>query len=283
MSPRPAATPLSETPVARLGRRRVQIRALPVFGLQIRVATWVGSDSTLPLLVFNGIGAGFELLAPFADAMEGRTVIAFDVPGSGESDPPPLPYRMWMLAVAVGRVLDGLGVDRVDALGVSWGGAAAQQFALQNPRRCRRLVLAATSPGMVMVPPPVSVLAKFLTPRRHNDPEFLHRHAGSIYGGKATSATALTGFRRTSRRGYLYQQLALTGWTSAPWLPFLGQPTLVLAGADDRVVLTANLRILHRLIPRSRLHILPDGHLFILTSARETADLVGPFLDERDP
>lgn len=265
-------------PVRRLGARDVEIRVVDVLGLSIRVAVWRGERPQPPLLVFNGIGAGLEMLAPFADEMSGTTVIAFDVPGAGESEAPPVPYRLWMLGVVVGRVLDELEVDRVDVLGVSWGGAAAQQFALQNPHRCRRLVLAATTAGMVMLPPRWSVLKAFLTPRRHNDPAYLHQVAGRIYGGKAVEPGVLEGFGGTSRRGYLLQQMALWGWTSAPWLPLVRQPTLVLAGRDDRVVRPANLRLIAALLPDARLHVLDDGHLFIIASARETADLVGTFL-----
>jgi pimeloyl-ACP methyl ester carboxylesterase len=41
-------------------------------------------------------------------------------------------------------MLDKLGYQHVDALGISWGGALAQQFALQNRWRCRRLILVST-------------------------------------------------------------------------------------------------------------------------------------------
>ena len=276
---------MTEKPVRRLGRRDVDISAVEVLGMSIRVAVWHGSDHRPPLLIFNGIGAGLEMVAPFADAMHDTTVIAFDVPGSGESDVPPLPYRMWMLGVVVGKLLDRLdGVDtrRIDVLGVSWGGAAAQQFAVQNPRRCRRLVLCATAAGMVMVPPKWSVLKSFMTPRRHNDKDYLRKVAPSIYGGKAVEPGVLEGFGRTSRRGYLLQQLALSGWTSAPWLPLVRQPTLVLAGGDDRVVRPANLRIIAALLPDARLHVLDDGHLFVISSAEETAALVTDFLADPD-
>lgn len=272
-------------PVTPIGRRPAQIRTVDACGLGLRVGVWSGEESaaTPPLLVFNGIGAGLEMVAPFADELAGRTVIAFDAPGAGESDVPLLPYRMWMLATAVGRMLDELGIDRVDAIGVSWGGAAVQQFAVQHPHRCRRLILAATSPGVLMVPPKMSVLARFMTPRRFNEPGYLHSVAKEIYGGKPLDREVLSGFRRTSRRGYLWQQLALTGWSSLPWLRLVRQPTLVLAGSDDRVVRPANLQILAAMLPDARLAVLDDGHLFILTSAAETAALITAFLDAPTP
>ncbi len=50
-------------------------------------------------------------------------------------------------ARTVQRMLDVLGYDRVDALGVSLGGVVAQRLARQAPTRVRRLLLAATGPG----------------------------------------------------------------------------------------------------------------------------------------
>ena len=123
-----------------------------------------------PLLIFNGIGASIELVEPFLDALDGREAIIFDVPGVGGSPAPRLPYRPGTLARLSARLLDQLGHARVDALGVSWGGALAQQFAFQEAKRCRRLVLAATSPGHLMVPGRLTVLLKMATPRRYKDP-----------------------------------------------------------------------------------------------------------------
>ena len=78
-------------------------------------------------------------------------------------------------------MLDTLGYGRVDMLGYSWGGALAQQFAFQNPRRCRRLVLAATATGALMVPARPAVLAKMLTPRRFVDRDYLASIAATTW------------------------------------------------------------------------------------------------------
>lgn len=260
--------------------REMLLSQVKVYGASIRVAVWPGDKDKTPLLLLNGIGASLELLVPFADAMGEREIIAFDVPGTGESGQMPIPYRLWMLSMVASGVLNKLGYEQVDVLGVSWGGAFAQQFALQNPRRCRKLVLAATSQGVLMVPPKLSVLTKFMTPRRFNDANYRKEIAGEIYGGKArTSKSPIEEFRKTSKRGYLYQQFALLGWTSVPWLPLLRQPTLVMAGDDDPVIPVANAKILAGLIRNSQIRIFNDGHLFLISSAKEAAEVVTDFLD----
>ena len=254
-----------------------------VAGRTLRVGVRPGDNARPPLLLFNGIGANIELVEPFLEALEGPEVITFDVPGVGGSPAPRLPYRPWMLAQVTARLLDQLGHSQADVLGVSWGGALAQQFAFQHSSRCRRLVLAATSPGHLMVPGKLSVLAKMATPRRYRDPQYMHRVAGHIYGGAMRKSPELARrhlrhVRWSSDYGYYLQLAAALGWSSLPWLALLRQRTLVLAGKDDPLVPLVNARILARLIPDARLETIDDGHLFLVTSARESARLVGEFL-----
>jgi pimeloyl-ACP methyl ester carboxylesterase len=72
--------------------------------------------------------------------------------------------------------------------------------------------------------------------------------------------------------------IAGLGWSSLPWLRLIGQPTLVLAGTDDPIVPAANGRILAKLIPDARLVTLDDGHVFLITNAKQCAELVSKFL-----
>src|SRR5215831_6517163 len=254
----------------------MQISLHQVEGQTLRVGIRRGEKARPPLLLFNGIGANIELVEPFLDALDGPEAIVFDVPGVGGSPSPWLPYRPSSLARLSAQLLDKLGHDQVDVLGVSWGGALAQQFAFQQGKRCRRLVLAATSPGHLMVPGKLTVLLKMATPRRYKDADYMKRIAGDIYGGNLRSSPELVRkhlrhVRWSSDYGYYLQLLAGFGWSSLPWLPFLKQPTLVMAGTDDPIVPVVNGRILASLIPDARLMTINDGHLFLVTSARESA------------
>jgi pimeloyl-ACP methyl ester carboxylesterase len=58
----------------------------------------------------------------------------------------------------------------------------------------------------------------------------------------------------------------------------VAQPTLVMAGTDDPLVPVANGRILASLIPDARLATIGDGHLFRVTSASESAEIISEFL-----
>ena len=262
----------------------MQIRSIDLDGQTLRVATWQGSDASPPLLIFNGIGANLELVEPFVAALDDVSVIIFDVPGVGGSPAPLVPYRFSTLSVLADKLLTRLGHDgEVDVLGVSWGGALAQQFARLYPRRCRRLVLAATSPGVLMVPGKLSVLSKMIGPRRYTDPAYLQEVGADLYGGAYRRDPSL--LKAHSRhiqpprgRGYLYQLLAASGWTSLPWLGSLRQPTLVMHGSDDPIVPLTNARILAARIRNATLYVIDDGHLFLISRANEVAPVVRRFL-----
>jgi poly(3-hydroxyalkanoate) depolymerase len=245
------------------------------------------TDQRPPLLLINGIGASLELLEPFVHELDPAVeVIRFDPPGVGGSGPAPGPYRFTGLCTLIARLLTELGHDQVDVLGISWGGAVAQHFATFQRSHTRRLVLVATATGALMVPARPSVLAHLVTPRRYLDPGYLSRVAGNLYGGSARTnpgriATAMNdGNRVGPSRGYLYQLTAGAGWTSLPFLPLLRQPTLIIAGDDDPIIPLANARLMHRLIPNSRLHVYHGGHLGLVTEAADLAPVVDGFLDD---
>ena len=246
----------------------------------LRTAVWKGKGKGHPMLFFNGIGANLELIAPLAEALPDRDLIALDAPGVGGSASAVFPYRPWQFARMAAQVLDELGYDKVDVMGVSWGGAMAQQFAFQFGKRTRRLVLAATSAGMFMVPGKPKALIKLAHPRRYMDADYMTKHFEVLYGDESEGASDHSNrLRAPSMRGYLYQLFAGMGWTSLPFLPFIKQPTLVLAGENDQIVPAINGKILAQFIPGARLEIVGGGHLFLVSRAKEVVPLIRDFLD----
>jgi poly(3-hydroxyoctanoate) depolymerase len=254
----------------------------------LRVGRKAGSGGGLPLLMFNGIGANIELVEPFARMMSQRELIIFDLPGVGHSPLPRRPYRLKGIALLAAQVLEHFAHRQCDALGVSWGGAAAQQFARTCPDRCRRLVLCATATGALMVPARPTVLLKMATPTRFISSDYANRVAGDIYGGdfRRDPSLAKEVFRHIrwqSRLGYYLQLAAGAGWTSIHWLRALKQPTLVMAGADDPIVPLLNARLMCRLIPKAELKVFDCGHLFLLTRAQASARAIEEFLSGQEP
>lgn len=264
--------------------RQDDIHTINVKGQPLRVAIRPGNGSGTPLLLMNGIGVSFEVFQQFIDELDSNMeIIRFDVPGTGGSPAPTKPYRFWNLCLLIARMLDQLGYERVDVIGVSWGGALAQQFALQYPRRCRRLVLVCTGPGVGAIPGDPTAMMKMIMPQRFKDPVHMMDIAADLYGGDLRSNPEFVrelahAMRADEPQGYLFQMMAAVGWSSLPWLMFLRQPTLILMGDDDRLAPAVNGNIMHMLIPRSKLHIYHGGHLGLLTHAKELAPIVKRFL-----
>ena len=231
----------------------------------------------------NGIGARLETFDPLVRELDPRLdIIRFDAPGVGGSSLPARPYRLPALARSVGVVLDELGYGDVDVLGISWGGALAQQFAWTQRERCRRVVLVATATGAVMVPGSPLVLRRMVTPRRYRDRNYLLSIAPEIYGGSVrTNAPALQGllesFEGTGHaRAYAWQLLAGLGWTSVGFLPLLPQRFLVLTGDDDPIIPAANGRMLATLLRHATLHVYNGGHIELAANP----SLLVPDIDE---
>jgi poly(3-hydroxyalkanoate) depolymerase len=245
-------------------------------GTPLRVAIRPGTGTGPPLLLCNGIGMRLEAWRPFVDALDPAIeVISFDAPGVGGSQLPNLPYRFTTLALLLRQMLHNLGYQQADVLGVSWGGGLAQQFALLNPRLCRRLILVATATGAwTMVPPNPLPPVKNLILRRWGD----------LWGGSAkTDPDGLTSALRKARisplsMGFLYQNTAALGFTTLPLLPLIRQRTLVLTGDDDPIIRVVNGRIIAGLIRHAELTVYAGGHIDLVAAPRLLAPTIEEFL-----
>lgn len=262
-----------ETASVRVGRTRVRVRT---------------RGSGEPLLLCMGLGGHLDMWQPLAEHLPGRLLVMFDFPGAGESTRSWLPPTMAHNALFVRMLMAELGLARADVLGWSWGGLLAQQLAAQHPSAVRRLVLASTAVGWGSLPGRPGAVARLLTPHRYYDAEYLERIAPSTFGGRIRRAPELVreeAARRAAHppevRGYLLQLAATLAYSSLPVLPWVSARTLVLAGDDDPIIATGNQHLLHALLRRSRLEIVPGGgHLLLVDSAPDVAPLIERFLAE---
>lgn len=239
-----------------------------------------------PLLLINGIGATGDLFEPVREHLTDRETIAFDAPGVGGSPAAWYPPRMKDLAHLMAGLIHELGHTEVDVLGLSWGGALAQELARRHPRRVRRMILAGTMPGWTSLPGRPAAISILMSPLRYYSPEYLYRVAPTLYGGEIGRHPELLAEHAELRRsrpptmvGYTYQMAALRRWTSLPWLHTLPHKTLVLAGDDDPIIPLSNARMMAHLIPNGRLHVVEGGgHLFLFTRAEEMVGHMKEFL-----
>ena len=79
--------------------------------------------------------------------------------------------------------------------------------------------------------------------------------------------------------GVMWHALAISTWSSIPFLGSIAAPTLVVSGDRDRVVPFSNSRLLARRIRTAELVLLPAGHdLQRNGPAQLLADAVDEFL-----
>lgn len=266
-------------------RRLPEINMETVGAYTLRVGYWPAerASNKRPLLFFNGIGANMELAFGLGEWIRDREIITFDMPGVGESEPARFPYRPWMMARAARQLCDRYGMGDVDVMGVSWGGAMAQQYAFQYRNSVGKLILCATTAGMTMVPGKISAISKMADARRYTDPDYMRENFQRLYGEAADEGAGqhIENLKPPAPMGYVYQLMAFLGWSSLPFIRFLRMPTLVMAGDRDAIVPLANAHILNFALPNARLHVVEDGgHLFLVTQAEETVSEVVDFLDE---
>lgn len=260
-------------------------RFVSAAGLRIRVSV---TGAGAPLLLISGLGANIELWEPLTPLLADRQVISFDAPGSGLSTVPGRRYRMHDLADVVAAMLDCLDLPTVDVLGYSLGGALAQELAHRHPRRVRRLILAATIPGVGAIQSPRTVSEFF--DRRHavTGSEHRMRKLARLVGGRAGADPAILAAYEERRlrnppsvAGYRLQLRAILGWSSLRWLHTLTAPTLVLAGERDPIVPLVNSRFFTRLIPDCRRYVVADaGHLFMVDQLEDVVPVIDAFLSE---
>lgn len=243
------------------------------------------SGSGPPVLLINGLGGSLGMLSDLRDDLKGHRVIMFDAPGTGKSPAPWHIYGInWVARLAL-DLLSEVGCDQADVVGYSVGGAAAQEIARMAPERVRRLVLVASACGWGMVPGSVSSALVALIPIRYYSRTVYKLTTRLVAGG----AEATAGFlertiadrfsSRPSMRGYALQLGAAWLWTSLPWLDQLRAPTLVLAGAEDTLVPSANSKILASRIPNARLVLIDGwGHLLLYDGTSGAGTLIAEFL-----
>jgi poly(3-hydroxyalkanoate) depolymerase len=241
-----------------------------------------------PLLLIMGLGGNIEMWEPLERALEdqGIQTIAYDASGTGHSPPRLVPHRMAGLARQAAHILDALGHPSSDVLGVSFGGAVAQELTLTNPHRVRHLVLTSTMCGLGGLPGNPAAMSLLATPLRYYSPTFLRLTADVLYGPRKGVDNEVRREQTNARHagppsawGYVSQLVAVAGWSSLPWLHRIRSRTLVLAGDRDPIVPPSNARILAARIPNAELEIVPGaGHLLLMDRAELCASRIGGFL-----
>ncbi len=240
-----------------------------------------------PVLVcLHGLGGGARSWTKQLLALsDRRRVIAWDCPGYGGSDdypskiPTPAQYADVLVAM-----LDGIGVDGAfDLVGHSMGGAIAPHVVAKNPGRVRRLVMSSTR---VAFASRSGYEQRLLEHASMSPEEFGATRAKSMcspdapVAAKATVASIASEIRAS---GYAAAVHLLSVCNNAKILKALRLPTLVIAGAEDRIAPEAETAALTGTIPGARREVIGQAaHAAYLEQPAAFNACLTTFLDAQD-
>jgi pimeloyl-ACP methyl ester carboxylesterase len=229
-----------------------------------------------PVVVLHGWGASIEAVLPIVTGLQAlATVYALDLPGFGESAPPPLPWGVEDYQGHLAAFMDALGIDRASLIGHSNGGRIAIRMAATEPARVERLVLV-DSAGM----------RPRRTARYHRRVAMakVGKHAARLLGapgerlrdalvGRAASADYLAaGAMRPTLVRLVNSDLRTR-------LPQIACPTLLVWGSEDTDTPLSAAREMERLIPDAGLVVFEGaGHYSYLDQPGRFARVVSHFL-----
>ena len=226
---------------------------------------------TGPALVLLHGGFGFDSRSwrRQLDALSDEfTVVAWDMPGAGQSADPPETFRASDFADCLAAFIAALGLERPHLLGLSFGSVLAMEFYRWHPSIPRSLILASAYAGWVGSLPPEAVegrkrhvlRALDLTPEqwaREWSPSMLSAEAPATLTDEVVAA--LAAFHPAGQRVIIQ---AFGDQDLRNVLPHITVPTLLLYGDQDVRSPVSVGEDLHAHIPGSRLVVMPGvGHV----------------------
>ena len=226
-----------------------------------------------PLVLISGLGAGhtawFRQLPAFKKHYK---VITFDPRSIGNSDRPKEPYSLKAMADDVVGLMDHLGVGRAHILGQSLGGLVAQQVAIDYPDRVLKLVLVSSTLAGGDTNPTNPALMEVLGYAegtteidfsRVNTRKTMHVVIGMSFN-KMLYRKAMQFLSRFFVKPEMFDGLsdqlrAISGHNTVDRLHLIKAQTLVITGAEDRIVSPHSSEVLAANIPNAKLVMVKGG------------------------
>jgi 3-oxoadipate enol-lactonase len=214
--------------------------------------------------------------------------IALDNRGIGQSDVPPGPYPIALMASDAKAVMDAAGIESAHVFGVSMGGMVAQELALQYPARVRSLILGCTAAGGPAAVRAEPEAIQMLMRREKMSPEQAAEAAVPFIYDPTTARARIDedlAIRRPwfpSPQGYAAQLQGVLGWESYSRINQIVAPTLVIHGESDRLIPPGNANLIAERIPGAKLVMIPHAsHLFLTDQTEVSHHAILQFLNEQ--
>ncbi len=240
---------------------------------------WERAGDGPPLLFIGGSGGDLRQKPNVLDGPFPRhfDVVAFDQRGLGRTSHPDTPYTMADYAHDAAGLLDTIGWDRCNVVGVSFGGMVAQELAVTFPDRIRKLVLCCTSSGgeggasyplheLERMPAEERAVRSLEIGDTRHDAAWraAHPDVAANLIQLQHDMQALGAHEPDRMMGYRRQLEARRDHDTWSRLPALTMPVLVCGGRFDGIAPPANQQALERQIPNATLEMFDGGHVFMM-------------------
>jgi pimeloyl-ACP methyl ester carboxylesterase len=237
-------------------------------GFRIR---YMEAGEGMPLVHLHG--AGGLRLTPAHDLLSQRfRIIAFEMPGFGQSPENTSTRDMSELASIMALAADKLGLASFNLMGTSFGGKTALWLALQQPERVLALVLEAPAAIRPEDLQPPSGTPEEMAHRLYAHPERVAPIPPADPAIQAKTRTLVARLRGPDRDADLETRLHA-----------LAAPTLVLFGTLDQVIPSAMGRFYKELIPNCHLVFVYDaGHAISTERPEAFTEVVADFLERHE-
>ncbi len=246
-----------------------------------------GPRTLLLVMGLGGSGADWGTEVPEALA-KGRRVVVFDNRGTGRSTKLRTSWTMADMADDAAAVLDAVGAERAQVMGISMGGMITQVLALDHADRVERAVLLSTyTGGPKVVPPTPEVSAVFTPPRGMPREEIVRSRVALItapgfaerYPDRVEALVRIAVETPTPTATFATQLQAVLGCDHAERLASIDKPVLIVHGDVDPLIPFENARQLAEKLPAAKLEVLAGaGHLPMWECPDALLGVVEPFL-----
>ena len=215
-------------------------------------------------------------------------VILFDNRGAGRSSVPNYPYTIDMMADDVYQLCQTLQLKKAHFIGSSMGGKIVQNLGYRYPQICNKLVISNSfstiSPNFKLFAQALLTLKKAKAPPRPLIEQVLSWIFSGDFLQKEGNVTGLVEMNLNnpypiSIEGYENQLATAEGFDSAPYLPQIKAPCLLLASADDIVAPAKGIQAMADSIPQAEYYCFKQsGHLPHFEVPDEFSQVVLEFL-----
>ena len=248
---------------------------------------WEQAGEGPRLLMFNGSGSTIERMRPLMGLLASQfDVVLHDQRGLGRTEIPDGPYSMTDYAADAIALVDHLGWDTFNVIGISFGGMVAQEFTVTVPDRVERLALLCTSPGgdggssfplhelRSMDAEARSGLSMTIMDTRFT-PEWLESHPEDKLFVQGISGQYGAPAGSDAERGEIEQLMARSTHDVWDRLNRITAPTFIGAGRYDGIAPLSNSEAMAERIPNAELHVYEGGHGFFAQDTSAFPDVLG--------